>query len=160
MKRKTTISITILGMIAIVGIMGLNQGILAENLVGSEIEYSASMSDRQIIMNPGETRVIPINVAYPQEKSLHVKVGVTTQHNESFFIATGIDNLPSGITATLDKKIMDLPATTSKGFAERDTNSLSLSVSKDVKPGLYDLSVVLFEDNGQSSFRYITVEVK
>lgn len=159
-KNETIyLSATFIALAAFVGIVNFSlQGTAAQEL--TSIEYSPSVPENHIVMKQGESKVIPVGLVYPQEKSLRLKVGVTVPHNESFYIATGIDNLPTGISTSFSKKTIELQATQLKGFAERDSNDLTLTASNIAKLGNYQLSVVYYEDDGRASFRYITLEIQ
>lgn len=159
-STKKSIYVTAILIAAIASAFGVSHAILPEKPQVSEMDYALSIPVGTIVMKTNETRVIPLGVDYPQEKSLHVTAGVTIPHNESLFIETGNSKLPPGISAVLDQKTIDLPTTASTGSAIRDTLNLKISVSPDAQPGKYQLAVLMFEDNGQGSSRYLNLEVQ
>lgn len=157
---KKLMYITAILVATIVGAFGVSHAIQAEKPQISEMDYALSIPTGDIVMKANETRVIPIGVDYPQEKALHVTAGVTIPRNEAAFISTGDAKLPLGISAALDQKVVDLPATASIGSVIRDTLNLKISISPDAQPGKYQLAVLMFEENGQGSSRYINLEIQ
>ncbi|MDE2591168.1 MAG: hypothetical protein KGL95_16040 [Patescibacteria group bacterium] len=159
-STKKSVYIAAILVVAIVGAFGASHAIQTEKPQVTEIDYALSIPTGDIVMKANETRVVPIGVYYPQEKALNATAGVTVPRNEAMFIATGDAKLPSGISAVLDQKEVNLPATASTGSVIRDTLNLKISVSHDTQPGKYRLAVLMFEENGQGSSRYINLEVQ
>jgi hypothetical protein len=113
---------------------------------------------RQIVMGPWDTKVIPVQIFSKQDKPLNVKLGVTVPFNEDYF-RTGDAKLPFGIFANLDKDVINLNATAQHGFVVRDTAKLTISTLPFVWPGTYKLALVLYQDNGMSNGRFITLKI-
>lgn len=119
----------------------------------TEIEtfYTASPIPVDIIMKPGETQVIPVDIMGPKEKSLNMKVGVTSVGHEPQLVLQDEQILPMGISVALGKKSYDLPATSEQGFAKRDINTITISVGTNTKAGDYPLSFVLYTQDSVRS---------
>jgi len=83
---------------------------------------------------------------------------VTVPFNEGYF-RTGDAKLPFGLFANLDKNAINLNATTQQGFVVRDTAKMTLSTLPFIWPGTYKLVLVLYQDNGMSSGRVITIKI-
>lgn len=123
--------------------------------------------DDPIVMKKGETRVIPLSVMAPREKPLNVKVGVVAEGEEVTFSAVGLDKLPLGLSATLDKRNISLPAEAQAGNgfpAKRDTILLTLTAGSDMQSGVHSIVVMLVQEleNGDrtESGKYLRIDVR
>jgi hypothetical protein len=67
---------------------------------------------------------------------------------------------PSDVSATLDKKSFDLPASTANETMPRDTANLTVSSLQDAKTGVYRIAVGLTTDGIgiHSSMVYVDVQ--
>lgn len=121
-----------------------------------ETLYSTSIDDRFIddarfvTVQKGTSIKIPVSINAPMEKSLNVKAGITLDGYEGILVTTGKSNLPEGVSAVLDKTTFALASTKALGINQRDTVNLTLQVDKNTKSGNYPLSLVLYEQNGDT----------
>jgi hypothetical protein len=122
------------------------------------IEYYSNMTN-EITVKPLQTQVIPVQIFAPQDKSLHIKLGVTVPNNEGHFITSGDNKLPFGIFASLDKKEIDLPATSASGTSIRDTAKISIFTLPFLPHGNYRLALMSYHDDGAGYSTYITIRV-
>lgn len=160
-RKVVYVTTALLAVIAISSIMGINAPTtVAQNLHRYDITYYVSLPTSDIVMKPGDVKIIPVTIFSQQDVPLNVKAGITLHGSEHSFVSTGMNKLPNGISATLDKNVFDLSPTTLKGYAPRDTTNLTIVASQNVQPGKYSVSVGLFKDNGESNFRIITLEIQ
>lgn len=160
-KKAIYVATALIAAIVISSTLGINAPTtVAQNVHRYDIPYYVSLPTSDIIMKPGDTTIIPITVVSQQNMSLDVKAGVTLHGSEHSFISTGKNNLPTGISATFDKNVFDLPSTALKGLAPRDATNLTIVASPNAQPGKYLMSIGLFKDNGESNFRIVTVEIQ
>ena len=138
------------------GVLSVKSPVLPQNYA---IDYYANMT-RQIVLKPFQIQTIPVQIYAPQDKPLHVKLGVALPNKESNFIATGNGNIPFGILATLSKNEINLPATSENGTAVRDTVQLTVfaySFTSDT----YKIGVLLYQDDNGGGWisRFVTIKV-
>ena len=122
------------------------------------IEYYSNMTN-EITVKPLQTQVIPVQIFAPQDKPLHIKLGITIPNNEGRLINNDDSKLPFGIFARLDKKEIDLPATSTNGTSIRDSVKISILSLPFLPSGNYKLALVLYQDDGGGSSRFITIKV-
>ena len=135
-------------------VLSTKSSILSQN---STIDYYANMTS-QITLKPLQIQTIPVQIYAPQDKPLHVKLGVTVPNTESNFITTGNGNIPFGIVAILNKNEIDLPATSENDTAVRDTVQLTF-FAYSFTSGTYKIAVLLYQDTGEANSRYVTIQV-
>lgn len=127
------------------------------------IDYTGDVKENKIMMQKGHTIVIPVSIMSPKEKSYDLKVGITSTGNETILAIADKANMPKGISATVDKKFVNLQATAEKGIAQRDSVNVTITVSPDAKVGTYPLSLVLSRDLGNGmtsqSTTYLYIDV-
>jgi hypothetical protein len=121
------------------------------------IDYSINMTS-QITLKPLQIQTIPVQIYASQYKPLHVKLGLTVPNKESIFVTTGNGNIPFGIFVMLNKNEIDLPATSEKGTAVRDTVQLTV-FAYPFTSGTYKIAVLLYQDTGEGNSRYLTIKV-
>lgn len=125
-RKQTYLTIGILAAVAAVlgGAVINQQQIAANEITTTLIDYTVDLPPGlpdPIVMKKGQTRVIPLTIMAPIEKPLNVKVGVVAEGEEAAFTGIGQENLPIGISATIDKREVNLPAQAGQGLANRGT---------------------------------------
>lgn len=130
----------------------------------TESEFTSAIPDAPIAIKKGESKIIPVSIVGNKEQSINVNTGVTMDGYESLLSFTDEQKMPDGISVTLNKRSLNLPATTEKGFEERDIVNLTINVSSDTKSGDYPLTFVLYTKNVDGSTdqvrEYFTVHVE
>lgn len=121
------------------------------------IDYNINTTS-QITLKPLQIQTIPVQIYASQDKSLHVKLGLTVPNKESNFIATGNGNIPFGIFVMLNKNEINLPATSENGTAVRGTVQLTV-FTYPFTSGTYKIAVLLYKDTGEANSRYLTIKV-
>ncbi|CUR51406.1 exported protein of unknown function [Nitrosotalea devaniterrae] len=135
-------------------VLSVKSPVLPQN---TTIDYYANMTS-QITLKPLQIQTIPVQIYAPQDKPLHVKMGLTVPNKESNFIATGNGSIPFGIFTMLNKNEINLPATSEKGTAVRDTIQLTV-FAYPFTSGTYKIAVLLYQDTGEANSRYFTIRV-
>lgn len=107
-----------------------------------------------IVLNKGETKVIPFNLIAPSEASLHLRLSVVHEYV--------IDpKLPAGLSATLDKsEILLSSQPEGEQFAVREKVYLTITADDRMKEGLYELVVQAESSDGRGSGKYLRVNVQ
>jgi hypothetical protein len=135
----------------------------------NEMMYSTSLDERfiddarHVTIQKGNTIRIPISVSAAMDRSLDVKAGVTSDGYEGILTITGEAILPEGVSATLDKTSFVHEPTTELGISKRDSANLTIQVDKNAKSGDYPLTLVLYEQNGDTISQvreYFTLHVE
>ncbi len=135
-------------------VLSVKSPVLPQNVT---IGYYANMTS-QITLKPLQIQTIPVQIYASQDKPLHVKLGLTVPNKESNFITTGNGNIPFGIFAMLSKNEINLPAISENDTAVRDTVQLTV-FAYPFTSGTYKIDVLLYQDNGESYSRYLTIKV-
>jgi hypothetical protein len=120
----------------------------ANQTIPNVVDFSAFVNEDPIIIKKGETRIIPVEIKGLVENTLDVKIGVVKEEAIDEFEGTGTEKLPDGISASFGRKSIQILAGKESGLATRDTVLLTLSTSKDIKPGDYTLWIILHKDLG------------
>jgi hypothetical protein len=129
--------------------------------------YSISTSQLEYVLKQGRTLTIPVNIYYTERNAVHL---ITFTHihycgpeeiqtqsqpvNSSYVVPKGCnldpgDALPnpSDMTAMIDKKSIDLPASTANETIVRDTTNLIVTSLQDARMGVYRITISLTDDN-------------
>ncbi|MFZ1077523.1 MAG: hypothetical protein WAN47_08885 [Nitrosotalea sp.] len=133
----------------------------AQQPASQKIPFALNVPDRNIVLKAGQSTVIPVGI-FASPDALQAKIGVTLMNDHLGLIHGGQASLPAGISATLDKTVVNLPSLGTSGITitKRDTTNLSISVSQDTKPGMYLLTIVMFEGDGKASGIPLNLEVQ
>ncbi len=121
--------------------------------------WSANMT-KEIVMSRWDSKAVPVQILSKQDEPLNIKLGLSVPNKEGEFIQTGDSKLPFGMFANLDKKMIDLNATTQKGYGVRDTVKLTVTTLPIISPGTYKVGLVLYQDDGKGSSSYLTIKVE
>ncbi|HEX5457137.1 MAG TPA: hypothetical protein VFX64_01985 [Candidatus Nitrosotalea sp.] len=165
LKRKQIYvsAITLIATVAVCSIVFNGQFATANLHTTDVIDYTGDVKESKIMIQKGHTIVIPVSIMSPKEKAYDLKVGITSTGNETMLAIADKANMPKGISASIDKKIVNLQATTEKGIAQRDSVNVTITVSPDAKVGTYPLSLVLSRDLGNGmtsqSTTYLHIDV-
>lgn len=152
---------TILTTLVVVSLLVFNvQSSAAHKFYHDVIDWSLVPSSQVVVVKAGSNETVPVSLIAPQNETLSLKLGVTTPANAGIYEHTGIDKLPFGITAKLDKQNIILPSESMAGKAIRDKLDLSIVVSQEANPGKYLTCLLAYEDNGKYSCEglYVVVE--
>lgn len=135
----------------------------------NEMMYSTSLDERfiddarHVAIQKGNTVRMPISINAAMDRSLNVKAGITSDGYEGILATTGESILPEGVSATLDKTSFVHGSTTELGISKRDSANLTIQVDKNAKSGDYPLTLVLYEQNGDTISQvreYFTLHVE
>lgn len=164
-KKQIYFSIATVAAIFVVGTFIVNEQYASASLHTTQvIDYTGDVPNHVYTMKKGQTLIIPVSIMAAKEKSYDLKVGVTSAGTENIFAITGNETMPQGITATVDKKVINLQATTEKGIAQRDSVNMTIIVNPDAQVKKYPLSFVLSNDLGNgvtshtATYVYINVQ--
>lgn len=129
--------------------------------------YSALTPQLEYFLKRGQNMTIPIGIYYSEQNAIHLTTfthihycGNTavrlpfTPANRDYQIPIGCnldpgDAMPNppDISAEIDKKSIDLPATATNETTVRDTTNLIISSSQDARAGVYRITIGLTDDN-------------
>lgn len=128
--------------------------------------YSASAPQLEYVLKQGQTMTIPVGIYYSEQNAVHlttlthvhycgpVEAQLTPTTNSSYQIPKGCnldpgDAMPNSpdISAEIDKKFIDLPATITNETTVRDTANLVVSSLQDARTGVYRITIGLTDDN-------------
>lgn len=173
-KKQIYLSIGIVAAVAsLVGsVLLYEQQTTANEFPTTLIDYGVDVPpglEDPIKIQKGQTRVIPLTLMAPKEKPLNVKIGVVAEGEEATFSSVGLDKLPAGLSAILDKRNINLPAEAAaqpgNGFpVNRGTIQLALTAGPDMKTGVHSIVVMLVQEleNGEKteSGKFLRIDVQ
>ena len=161
MNRKQILFVAIVAAIGVVssGLVLYAPQTVADLSLDNPTDFSAQIED-PIVMKKGETKIIPVDIFAPNEKSLDLKIGLVEFGQESAFQQYGEEKLPDGISASVNKKLEKLEAGTEKGIDKRDTILVSITTSPTIKTGTYTLGLTLVRSDGAFVTQYFRVSVQ